>query len=152
MRYHIIAALLAGLFAHNAIFIRGEWHMRILQILAGHCLLSLLTVYLVYRDDAAASFGEASQVVAVMAAVYLGALFGSMTVYRLFFHRLSRFPGPKVAAVTKLWHIWKIRKSTNYLFLQKLHRKYGNIIRTGEQAICPYFFTLTRFIPNRYTY
>ncbi|KAI1370297.1 cytochrome P450 [Hypoxylon crocopeplum] len=135
MRYHIIAAVLAGLFAHNAIFIRGEWHMRILQILVGHCLLSSLILYLVYRSDDAASFDEAFQVVAVMEAVYLWALFGSMAVYRLFFHRLSHFPGPKFAAVTKLWHIWKIRKSTNHLFLQELHKKYGNIVRTGPNEL-----------------
>ncbi|KAI0179154.1 cytochrome P450 [Hypoxylon sp. FL1284] len=135
MLYHIIAAALAGLFAHNAIFIRGEWHMRILHILVGHGLLSLLALYVVYRSDGVTSFGEALPAVAVLAAVYLGALFSSMTVYRLFFHSLSHFPGPKAAAVTKLWHIWKIRKSTNYLFLQEMHREYGNIVRTGPNEL-----------------
>ncbi|KAI1451035.1 cytochrome P450 [Annulohypoxylon stygium] len=135
MYYHIVPAILAGIFAHHAIFIRGEWHMRILQIILGHCLLSSLILYVVYRGDGASSFSKAFQVTVIIAMVYLGALFGSMTVYRLFFHRLSHFPGPKLAAVSKLWHIWKIRKSTNYLFLQELHKKYGNIVRTGPNEL-----------------
>ncbi|KAI0887576.1 cytochrome P450 [Annulohypoxylon maeteangense] len=123
MHYHVLAVALVGLFAHNAIFIHGEWHMRILQIIVGHLLLSALILYLIYRHDNNASFGGAFHVITAMATVYLGALFSSITVYRLFFHRISHFPGPKLAAVTKLWHVWKIRKSTNYIFLQELHKR-----------------------------
>lgn len=129
---HIGVAVFVGLFAHNAIFIRGEWHMHILQILVGVGLINVIALYSLYRVAHAPSFGEALSAVFHMNIASLVALFGSMTVYRLFFHKLSSFPGPKLAAVTKLWHVWKVRKSTNFLLLQELHGEYGNIIRTGE--------------------
>lgn len=132
-RVHIGVALFAGLLAHNAIFICGEWHMHILQILIGVCLMNVIALYSLYRVGHAPSLGETLSAMFYMDMESLMALFGSMTVYRLFFHKLSGFPGPKLAAVTKLWHVWKIRKSTNFLLLQELHEEYGNIIRTGEQ-------------------
>ncbi|RYP06625.1 hypothetical protein DL764_003047 [Monosporascus ibericus] len=135
MPHHIVLAASTGLLAHNAIFIRGEWHMRIPHIVAGHCLLGSFAWYSISQSNGDGSLREASQAFAVMVMAYLTALFGSMTVYRLFFHRCTKFPGPKLAAVTKLWHIWHIRKSTNFSFLKELHEKYGNIIRTGPNEI-----------------
>lgn len=69
---------------------------------------------------------------AVLALAYFTGLFSSMTVYRLYFHRLSSFTGPRLAAVTKLWHVWHVRDSTNYLLLGEVNKKYGSIVRTGE--------------------
>jgi hypothetical protein len=132
---HLVVAALAGLFAHRAIFIHGEWHLHILQILVGVGLMNVAALYALYRLTHASSLGETIGTVFFMDIAWLAGLFGSMTVYRLFFHKLSRFPGPKLAAVTKLWHVWKIRDSTNFLFLQKLHGEYGNIIRTGPNEL-----------------
>ncbi|CAH0031673.1 unnamed protein product [Clonostachys rhizophaga] len=132
---HIVVSVFAGLLAHNAIFIRGEWHMHILQILVGVCLVNIIALYSLYRVVHVPSFGEALGAVFCMDMACLMALFGSMTVYRLFFHKLSGFPGPKLAAATKLWHVWKIRKSTNYLLLQELNGEYGDIIRTGPNEL-----------------
>lgn len=72
---------------------------------------------------------------AVLALAYFTGLFSSMTVYRLYFHRLSSFTGPRLAAVTKLWHVWHVRDSTNYLLLGEVNKKYGSIVRTGPNEI-----------------
>lgn len=61
-------------------------------------------------------------------------LFGSITIYRLYFHRLNRFPGPRLAAVTKLWHVWQCRDSRNHQVLEKLHQEYGSFVRTGMEV------------------
>ncbi|OQE89490.1 hypothetical protein PENNAL_c0014G05119 [Penicillium nalgiovense] len=56
-------------------------------------------------------------------------------VYRLIFHRLKYFPGPKLAAVSKLWHVWKCRDSRGHLVLEAWHEKYGEFVRTGPSEI-----------------
>jgi tryprostatin B 6-hydroxylase len=66
---------------------------------------------------------------------YLTALFSSITIYRVYFHRLSRFPGPKWARITKIWHAWQSRHCQNFLVLSELHRKYGDFVRTGKAKL-----------------
>jgi ACR3 family arsenite efflux pump ArsB len=127
----LFSALVVGILVHVGVFIRGEWHLHILHILISHISIFSLTLHLIYQKKGE-SFVDAIQDVFVAAVAYLLGLFGSMTIYRLFFHKLANFPGPKLAAVSKLWHVWHIRRSTNYLFLQQLHKRYGKIIRTGQ--------------------
>ncbi|KAK0744971.1 cytochrome P450 [Apiosordaria backusii] len=62
-------------------------------------------------------------------------LFTSITIYRLYFHRLRAFPGPKLAAITKFWHVWQCRHGKNHLVIEELRQKYGNIIRTGPEEL-----------------
>jgi tryprostatin B 6-hydroxylase len=112
------AALGVGL--HRTLFIHGEWHVRAPQIVLYHlayfALLSLI-------------FAKAHW----MIAGYIIALFSSITIYRVFFHRLGHFPGPFWARITKIWHAWKARHRTNYLVLEKAHHQYGDFVRTGKE-------------------
>ncbi|KAK8135353.1 hypothetical protein PG984_003293 [Apiospora sp. TS-2023a] len=68
-------------------------------------------------------------------ASYLSSLCTSIIVYRLFFHATSSFPGPKLAGVTKLWHVFHTLDSKNFSFLQRLHLEYGPVVRTGPNEI-----------------
>jgi hypothetical protein len=53
-----------------------------------------------------------------------------VTIYRLYFHPLARFPGPKRAAATYLYEIaWEYFGDGGYLFkVEKMHKKYGKTI------------------------
>lgn len=127
----VILSVFAGIFSHNAIFIRGEWHLQIPRILLAHSFLWICTSCAIqYSSDT--TFGQSLQKATFLFVLYTTALFTSMTVYRLFFHRLSRFPGPKLAAVTKLWHVYQVRHSTNHLLMTRLYKEYGTIVRTGK--------------------
>ncbi|KAI1120325.1 cytochrome P450 monooxygenase-like protein [Nemania abortiva] len=128
-----ILAIAAGVAVHLGIFKHGEWHLHGPHIIASHLALGAVTLYYLSRVDDALSaiLGR----FAVSAVAYLGGLFSSMTIYRLYFHRLSTFHGPKLAAVSKLWHVWHVRDSTNFLFQQKIHKTYGSIVRTGPNEI-----------------
>lgn len=50
-----------------------------------------------------------------------------LVVYRLYFHPLAKFPGPKYAAISR-WHefYYEVVKKGQFTFkVQELHRKYG---------------------------
>ena len=124
---------LVGLVMHHGCFKHGEWHLYTPTIVLGHALVftCLSAISLYCESPANRIFNQGSTLVSIG---YLTALFTSIAVYRLIFHRLTRagFPGPVTARVTKLWHVWACRGSQNHLVLDKLHRKYGEFIRTGD--------------------
>jgi hypothetical protein len=64
------------------------------------------------------------------AAVAIGVLYliGG-AIYRLYFHPLSRFPGPKIAAVTGWYETYHdlIRRGMFVWKIQEMHEKYGKL-------------------------
>ena len=71
-----------------------------------------------------------------------------LAVYRLYFHPLAKFPGPKLAALT-LWYeaYYDLWKRGNYTFkIAELHKEYGKIDHFFQAAperllIITLFFT-----------
>ncbi|KAL9092874.1 MAG: hypothetical protein Q9165_004292 [Trypethelium subeluteriae] len=61
----------------------------------------------------------------------------SGAIYRLFFHPLSRFPGPKLAALTTLYEgYYDVIKAGTYIFqIGKMHDQYGPIVRIGPNEV-----------------
>jgi hypothetical protein len=123
-----IVLLVLGIHVHLLVLIRGEWHLHVPQILFSHLIaFSLLSTTLTRNQDWLSGVSKA----AFPSACYLMGLFTSIVAYRLFFHRLRKFPGPKIAAATKLWHVWKCRDSRNFLVMQRVYEQYGELVRTG---------------------
>ncbi|ORY67582.1 cytochrome P450 [Pseudomassariella vexata] len=124
--------VLAGVIAHQGVFIRGEWHVQAPAIIVSHGLLFLSilvanTCLNIPQADAALW----------MSYSYIFSLTISITLYRAFFHPLSKagFRGPWYARITKLWHVWAVRKLKNHLVLDRLHEIYGDFVRTGPAEI-----------------
>lgn len=48
-------------------------------------------------------------------------------IYRLYFHPLAKFPGPKLAAISHLYEgYYDVVKEGRYIFeIEKMHKKYG---------------------------
>lgn len=124
---------LMGLFIHHALFIHGEWHVQAPLIILVH--LSIFTFLLAgsfcSRNLDIHKYFQGAKLASIG---YCVALFTSITIYRLVFHRLTRarFPGPLCARITKLWHVWMCRTSQNHLVLADLQRQYGDFVRTDE--------------------
>ncbi|EFZ01933.1 cytochrome P450 [Metarhizium robertsii] len=60
-----------------------------------------------------------------------------LTIYRIWFHPLSRFPGPKLAASTSLYsHYFNFVQGGNFIrHLEYLHDEYGPIVRTEPNEL-----------------
>ena len=120
-----------GVLSHLLYFIRGDHnryaHRWITRALTGIAALGLVVLHLEHYDVL-----RAAVLTSLFAPSYFVGLYTSITVYRLFFHPLRRFPGPFWARLSNLYHMWLIRKSDNHLVMQRLHAKYGPIVRTGE--------------------
>lgn len=58
-----------------------------------------------------------------------------LAVYRLFFHPLAKFPGPKLAAVTRYYEAYyDVWKHGRYIWkIRDMHEKYGkfSVIRVS---------------------
>lgn len=66
---------------------------------------------------------------------YLAGVFASTAIYRVWFHRLSRFPGPFPAKVSKLHGMWRARHLNAHNDVVAYHEKYGDFVRTGAFAV-----------------
>ncbi|KAI5778513.1 cytochrome P450 [Geopyxis carbonaria] len=58
-------------------------------------------------------------------------------IYRLYFHPLSRFPGPRIAAATMWYEIWfdVIKDGKLGFQLPRLHAKYGPVVRISPHEL-----------------
>lgn len=56
-------------------------------------------------------------------------------VYNLYFHPLSRFPGPKIAAITRLYYVKYCVSGRLPFNNTKLHAKYGGIVRIAPDEL-----------------
>nr|A0A8K1AW54.1 RecName: Full=Cytochrome P450 monooxygenase tndB; AltName: Full=Talaronoid C biosynthesis cluster protein B [Aspergillus flavipes]QVR97761.1 TndB [Aspergillus flavipes] len=74
-----------------------------------------------------------SAVIAVGLAIYSA----SLAIYRLYFHPLAGFPGPRIAAATRWYEFYyDVIKRGQYVYkIEEMHQKYGPIIRINPHEI-----------------
>ncbi|KAH7002481.1 cytochrome P450 [Ilyonectria destructans] len=66
----------------------------------------------------------------------LGLLYVAWTVTKnLIFSPLKRFPGPKIAALTRWWDVYHTVKCDKFKVVHELHTKYGPVIRVGPNHL-----------------
>lgn len=57
------------------------------------------------------------------------------SIYAIYFHPLSRYPGPKIAAISPIaLLVWEIRGKVHSK-VKHLHDRYGDVVRIGPNAL-----------------
>ncbi|KAF2687258.1 cytochrome P450 [Lentithecium fluviatile CBS 122367] len=56
-------------------------------------------------------------------------------IYRVYFHPLSKFPGPKLHVATRIPQLVAQWTGTPHKRLAELHRKYGNVVRISPDEV-----------------
>ena len=129
----LLFAVVSGGLAHRLFFIQGEWHMQAPTLLRLYSLIYIVATALEVKMNNQ-SIGWSFTKSSLICASHVISLFFSIVVYRLVFHGLRKLPGPVLASISKLWHVANTLDSHNYVLLEDLRRKYGNLVRTGSCA------------------
>ena len=124
--------IIAGFASHQLYFIRGEHHMNTSVLFYSYTALAVVVFFLELRMDDE-TYRGAVQYTSLHICAYTSMLFTNILVYRVYFHRLRSFPGPFLARVSKLWHVYQARHSQNHQLLLRLYEEYGPFIKTGKQ-------------------
>jgi len=117
-----------GLLSHILFFIRGHRDKQALRIIIAHAL-AFVAVCTTSVSRVGLWWGMLTSWAAI--ASYVAALFASIVAYRVFFHRLSRFPGPLAAKITRFYTTYLAQRGPLHLEQAKLFDKYGDIVRIG---------------------
>ncbi|KAF2251956.1 pisatin demethylase [Trematosphaeria pertusa] len=64
--------------------------------------------------------------------IYLFAL----SIYRLYFHPLARFPGPLFARLTPIPVTWSLLRGRIPFYVKACHDKYGPVVRVSPNELC----------------
>lgn len=67
----------------------------------------------------------------VLAVVFLLGI----SIYRLFLHPLARIPGPRLAAISNVWHAYHARNGHMLHLGKTLHKHYGHTVRVGPNEV-----------------
>lgn len=124
----LVIILASSLVSH---FICSKYELWPQHLLPIFCFLFIGTLYGQYKDSIVQALLNTFSIVSE----YLTFLFASIAVYRLFFHRLCQFPGPKKYALSKWSMVFVDLEGTRYLAIDEAHKKYGDIVRTGPREL-----------------
>lgn len=127
------ACAIAGVVTHKTYWSKHEFDAQVPTIILGAVSTHFALTFLFFRES---SFLASSLYANLLELSYIIALFSSIIVYRLFRHPLKRFDGPYWARLTTWWKVKHIAKNgPHYALFDKLHRKYGDVVRSGTQLV-----------------
>ncbi|KAF2653512.1 putative benzoate 4-monooxygenase cytochrome P450 [Lophiostoma macrostomum CBS 122681] len=129
----LAGSLILGVLSHLLYFMKGEHHLK------GPTYATLLglvwAIFTAVQTFVDVEGTDAARQSTSILSCYLLGLYGSMIVYRAFFHSLHHFPGPKLARLSNLWHVAQLSDWRNHELMERLHRRYGDIVRIGPNEV-----------------
>ncbi|KAL7928749.1 cytochrome P450 [Trichoderma chlorosporum] len=128
-------SVLAGVASHQLIFRPVEIDSYVWRIL----FIYLSTLAAIFGGHV--RMGDYHVVAALLRTLLIATAYNvgvgaSIFVYRGFFHPLRRFPGPFWARISRFYAMGKmIQSRRGFEDTQKLHQKYGDIVRVGPREL-----------------
>ncbi|KAF9878113.1 hypothetical protein CkaCkLH20_04151 [Colletotrichum karsti] len=58
-----------------------------------------------------------------------------LCIYRLFFHPLAKYPGPRLAALSDLWYAASWTSGRHPFIMERTHGKYGGVVRIAPNEL-----------------
>ncbi|KAM0250781.1 hypothetical protein ACHAP5_001998 [Fusarium lateritium] len=131
----LTALFLVGVVTHIFVFRKGEWDLWASAFLRTWAFYEFATPCLLVQYGNL-SIWKAFSITNKSLLAFAVGMTSSILVYRAFFHRLSRYPGPFQARLSNLYATKLANKEEHmYLEVQKLHRQYGDIVRIGPSEL-----------------
>lgn len=128
-------AFATGVVLHLAVFRIGEWDMATTSLINTFALVPLVATALLSRvfPDVYPSLLQTATAAATLEGFLILGVYTSMMIYRGWFHRLRKFPGPFLARFSNLY-ITALSAKNLHLYdeVQLLHQKYGDFVRVGK--------------------
>ncbi|KAK4466832.1 Tryprostatin B 6-hydroxylase [Cladorrhinum samala] len=126
-----LLASASGVATHLFVFRLGEWDVASPSIFVSYasCFAAAAAVCHTFLNIAVSG-------VAKLGGLHLVGLYLSMLLYRGFFHRLSKYPGPFLARLSNFYITAKSMKKLHiFEEVQQLHAQYGDIVRVGPREL-----------------
>lgn len=79
--------------------------------------------------------GDIQSIYLSISIIFLTTILYHFVFHPLYFHPLSKIPGPKICAITKYFILYKSWSEQRNRYVQELHEKYGSIVRIGPNEI-----------------
>ncbi|KAJ4049002.1 hypothetical protein NW753_008000 [Fusarium oxysporum] len=145
----LVVVALCGVATHLAIFRIGEWDVAVHRIIAffGLIYAFIFTLIAYHRDLDHQSLLSAWYTASALLATFIAGIYGSMVIFRFFFHALRRFPGPTFAPISSLYAVsMSMKKFHMFSEMQKLHNTYGDFVRLAVRDYEPRVEKYTRLL------
>ena len=129
----LAVAGISGISAHLFLYRHGEWDLAAPKILIFYLTLLLGAIVVDYLELIELENTTQRKVAVKSVGCHILALYSSMLIYRAFFHRLCKFPGPFLGRLSNFYVVGLSAKKVQlYEETQRLHKLYGDYIRLGK--------------------
>ncbi|CDU23467.1 related to Cytochrome P450 [Sporisorium scitamineum] len=119
--------------SHHLVFRRIElWPFQLTSLAS---TLFAINITLRTRIDATPIFPHALTLALVDLTFCTTTVLISIGVYRLFFHRLCRFPGPRLWALSKGAFLTVDVRGVRSRVVEEAHERWGDVVRTGPREV-----------------
>lgn len=131
-----VLATATGVAAYVLYFRRGERHLHPWRYVVTLVLGILLLWSHKWHWQHRSMLGAACEAF-TLSSLFLGGLYASLLIYRLFLNPLNKFPGPLAARLSKLYLVQRNSKSNLHgqRELYDLHQTYGPYVRIGPNDL-----------------
>jgi hypothetical protein len=126
-----VLAVVAGLSAHLFVARFELWPRALLLVTTAG--LGAGVSYMHLGKDV--PFGASLLMATRFTSILLTTMFASMTIYRIFFHRLASIPGPLSLKLTKWSLVSTDLNGQRAHYIKNLHEQYGDVVRTGPREV-----------------